>query len=107
MAYFDQFEQTVAADRLKQPAYPKDPAAPICNCFGFTTAEIDADLREGATVRVKALLAKSQFARGALRDRCRRWPLLRRGGAALLHAGASRLWRVSRVVASDAGQRLR
>jgi hypothetical protein len=60
VAYFDQFEQTVGADRLKWPAYPKDPAAPICNCFGFTAPEIDADLREGTTARVKALLAKAQ-----------------------------------------------
>ena len=60
MAYFDGFEQTVEVDRVRSPAYPKNPAAPICNCFGFTTAEIDADLSEGTTVRTKALLAKSK-----------------------------------------------
>ena len=60
IAYFDPFEQTVAADQLQQPAYPKDPLAPICNCFGFTTAEIDADLRDGTTDRVKGLLAKTK-----------------------------------------------
>ena len=59
VAYFDHFERTVGVERLKSPAYPKDPAAAICNCFGFTTAEIDADLREGTTVRTKALLAKA------------------------------------------------
>jgi hypothetical protein len=59
VAYFDPYEQTVGVDRLKCPAYPKDPAAPICSCFGFTAAEIDADLREGTTIRVKALLAKA------------------------------------------------
>ena len=62
VAYFDQFEQTVSADRLQQPACPKDPTAPICNCFGFTAAEIDADLADGTTVRVKALLAKTKSA---------------------------------------------
>jgi hypothetical protein len=60
VAYFDQFERTVPVDQLKRPAFPKDPSAPICNCFDFSTAEIDADLREGGTARVKALLAKSK-----------------------------------------------
>jgi hypothetical protein len=60
VAYFDQFERTVSVDRLKRPAFPKDPSAPICNCFGFMTADIDADLRESGTARVKALLAKSK-----------------------------------------------
>ena len=60
VAYFDRFERTVAVDRLRQPAFPKDPAAPICNCFGFTTADIDADLRESSTTRVKALLARAK-----------------------------------------------
>ncbi len=60
IAYFDQFEQTVSVDRLRHPSYPKDPSAPICNCFDFSIAEIDADLHEGTTARVKALLAKSK-----------------------------------------------
>jgi hypothetical protein len=60
VAYFDQFERIVVVNRLRAPAFPKDPSAPICNCFGFTTAEIDADLREETTTRVKALLAKSK-----------------------------------------------
>ncbi len=60
VAYFDQFERTIDADRLKRPAYPKDPAAPICNCFNFTTADIDADVNENSVSRVKALLAKSK-----------------------------------------------
>jgi hypothetical protein len=60
VAYFDRFERTVSVDQLGRPTFPKDPSAPMCNCFGFTTAEIDADLREGTTVRVKSLLAKSK-----------------------------------------------
>jgi hypothetical protein len=62
VGYFDQFEQTVLADLLRQPAYPKDPNAPICNCFGFTTAEIEADLREGSPRRVRELLTRSKSA---------------------------------------------
>jgi hypothetical protein len=60
VAYFDSFERTIDVDRLRLPAYPKNPTAPICNCFGFTTAEIDADLSEGTTARTKALLAKTK-----------------------------------------------
>ncbi len=60
IAYFDAFEQTVSADKLRRPAYPKDPTAPICNCFGFTVAEIDADLREGGVTRTKAMLARTK-----------------------------------------------
>lgn len=62
VGYFDQYEQTVAADRLRQPAFPKDPDAPICNCFGFTTADIEADIREGSPRRVRELLARGKSA---------------------------------------------
>jgi len=60
VGYFDQFEQTVAADRILQPAYPKESNAPICNCFGFSRAEIDADVRDGSPRRVRELLARSK-----------------------------------------------
>jgi hypothetical protein len=60
VGYFDQFEQTVAAERIRHPAYPKDTSAPICNCFSFTTAEIDADIRDGSPRRVRELLARSK-----------------------------------------------
>ena len=62
VGYFDQFEQTVAADRIRQPAYPKDPNAPMCNCFGFTVGDIEADIREGSPRRVRELLARSKSA---------------------------------------------
>lgn len=60
VGYFDQFEQTIAADRILHPAFPKDPDAPMCNCFGFMAAEIDADVREDSPRRVRELLAKSK-----------------------------------------------
>src|SRR5690348_17317473 len=60
VAYFDQFERTVGADRLSRPIYPKDPEAPICACFGFTCDEIEADVSEGVATRVRELLAKSK-----------------------------------------------
>jgi len=62
VGYFDRFEQTVPADVLRQPAYPKDSSAPICNCFGFTTTDVDADIREGSPRRVRELLARSKSA---------------------------------------------
>lgn len=60
VGYFDQFEQTVAADRIRGPAFPKDPSAPMCNCFGFTAADIEADIRDGTPRRVRELLVRSK-----------------------------------------------
>ncbi|HJT33717.1 MAG TPA: hypothetical protein VJ783_16850 [Pirellulales bacterium] len=62
VGYFDQFERWVNADLLLHPSYPKDPSAPICPCFNFTCDEIEADVREQDTRRVKQLLAKSKSA---------------------------------------------
>ena len=62
VAYFDNFERTVAVERLKSPAYPKDPAAPLCNCFGVMAAEIDADIAENGVTRTRELVAKSKSA---------------------------------------------
>jgi hypothetical protein len=60
--YFDDFGRSVSADRLTRPVYPKDRDAPICGCFGLTEADIEDDLREQSTTRVKALLAKAKSA---------------------------------------------
>jgi hypothetical protein len=40
--------------------YPKDPTAPICACFGLTRDDIEADVREGAPTRTKAVLQKAK-----------------------------------------------
>lgn len=60
VAYFDQFEQHVKVEKVVRPIYPKDPAAPICPCFGMTCIEIDADIDEGGVLRVKAHLRKAK-----------------------------------------------
>lgn len=60
VAYFDMFERVVLASELQRSVYPKDPDAPICACFQFTSAEIDADLAEGGVARTKALLEKAK-----------------------------------------------
>ena len=61
-AYFDLLERVVTADELQAPVYPKDPAAPICACFGFTRDEVDADIAERSPTRVRELLARSKSA---------------------------------------------
>jgi len=62
VVYFDQFERMVNTDRLPRPIYPKDPDAPICECFGLTCEDIEADVLEGGVRRVKELLAKTPLA---------------------------------------------
>jgi hypothetical protein len=59
-AYFDQLGGVVTTSELRQPVYPKDPQAPLCNCFGFTIEDIEADVAEGTPVRIRELLAQSQ-----------------------------------------------
>ncbi len=67
VAYFDGFERLVLAADLRQSAYPKDPTAPICACFGLTRSDIEQDVREGVVTRTRAALeqAKSPQARCA------------------------------------------
>ena len=60
VAYFDAFDRLVEVPQLARPAYPKDPDAPICGCFGFTGAEIDEDLREGVATRTRAQLERAR-----------------------------------------------
>lgn len=60
VAYFDALEATIAADDLLRPAYPKHPDAPICPCFTFTLAEIEADWAEGVPRRIRELLVRAK-----------------------------------------------
>jgi hypothetical protein len=60
IVYFDQFGRSVTIDELSSSIYPKDPAAPICACFGFTLEDLEADVEQGVPVRIRELLAKSQ-----------------------------------------------
>jgi hypothetical protein len=60
VAYFDGFERMILAADLQRPVYPKDPAAPICACFGLTRADIEQDVREGVVARTKAALEKTK-----------------------------------------------
>lgn len=60
--YFDEVGRRVHVQAARQLAYPKDPAAPICPCFGFTCAEIDADVAEGSVARVRAAVQRARSA---------------------------------------------
>jgi hypothetical protein len=60
VAYFDMFERVILTSELQHPVYPKDPDAPICACFQFSSADIDEDIAEGVVTRTKALLAKAK-----------------------------------------------
>jgi len=60
VAYFDKFERFVLAADLARPVYPKDPAAPLCACFGLTADDIDQDIAEGTVSRVRAAIEKAK-----------------------------------------------
>ncbi|MEX0726694.1 MAG: hypothetical protein WD065_10520 [Planctomycetaceae bacterium] len=60
VAYYDQFERIVETSALLHPVYPKDPAAPMCACFGLTESDIDADIEEGTVTRTKAAVEQAK-----------------------------------------------
>ena len=58
--YFDAVEDYAKASELLQPAWPKDPDAPLCACFGLTRDDIEQDLAEGTPRRVREIVAKAK-----------------------------------------------
>ncbi|MBI3836901.1 MAG: hypothetical protein HY288_03065 [Planctomycetia bacterium] len=60
VVYFDMFERRAMVDSLRHAVYPKDPDAPLCGCFGLTSEDVQADVREGGATRVRELLAKAK-----------------------------------------------
>jgi hypothetical protein len=62
VVYFDSFERAVLTTDLARPVYPKDPAAPICACYGLTRDDVEQDVREGVVTRVRAILEKTKSA---------------------------------------------
>ena len=60
VVYFDMFERRVTTDALSHGVYPKDPQAPICGCFGLTAEDVEADIREGAPMRVRQVVARAK-----------------------------------------------
>jgi hypothetical protein len=51
-AYFSAWDAVIPQNRLKSRAWPKDPQAPICPCFGLSAADVIADARAGRKNRV-------------------------------------------------------
>ena len=60
IAYFDKFERSADVADLIRPVYPKDPAAPICPCFGLMCEEIEEEARAGSVVRVRAAIERAK-----------------------------------------------
>ena len=60
IVYFDAFGRSVQVSQLSRPVWPKDPAAPLCACFGLTAADIEQDLTEGGVARTRACVQRAQ-----------------------------------------------
>lgn len=62
VAYFDVFERSITVDLLLRPVWPKDPAAPLCGCFGLSADDVAADVAEGGVTRVRNVVLRSKSA---------------------------------------------
>ena len=45
-----------------QPVYPKNPAAPLCACFGLTREDVEEDIREAGVTRTRVCVEKAKSA---------------------------------------------
>ena len=59
-AYFDRWGTAVGRDLLRTSAYPKDPGAPVCSCFGVMAEEVRREAEEGQRDLVRSLLARAE-----------------------------------------------
>ncbi len=62
VAYFDLFDRVATVESLVDAAYPKDPTAPLCRCFGLKTDDVDADIEAGVVDRVRSVVARAKTA---------------------------------------------
>jgi hypothetical protein len=69
-AYYNAWGSGVPVEKLTSPAWPKDPDAPICPCFGLRAEDVAADARDGRKDRVKDLMDRSQGADAKCALRC-------------------------------------
>lgn len=60
VVYFDLFERSIDESQVSAPVYPKNPAAPLCACFGLTTDDVEEDLREGGVARTRACVERAK-----------------------------------------------
>jgi hypothetical protein len=62
VVYFDLFDRVVEESAVTTPVYPKNPAAPLCACFGLRCDDVEQDLREGGVARTRACVEKAKSA---------------------------------------------
>jgi hypothetical protein len=60
VAYYDIAGRTTGRDQMTRTAYPKDPGAPICSCFGITPEQIELEARAHRTALLSDLIAKAE-----------------------------------------------
>lgn len=60
VAYFDNFDASVPTLQLRGPVAPKDPAAPLCACFGLTYDDVQEDVADGDPARIRELHQRSK-----------------------------------------------
>lgn len=60
VVYFDLFDRVATTGVLRGPVYPKDPAAPVCVCFGLTREEIEEAARGGDLSRIREIIAHAR-----------------------------------------------
>jgi len=68
VGYFDNLDQSVPASAIRNTAFPKDPAGPVCTCLGLTAAKIIADGAAKNPARVRQAIQNAE----ANPMRCRR-----------------------------------
>ena len=96
VAYFDQFERFVPVGQLQASVYPKDAAAPICACFGFTADDIEADCASRSPDTYPRATRQIQIRRCALPDPRGRRSMLHARSAARLSEAPGRTQRLIR-----------
>ena len=62
VVYFDLFDRVVEESEVAVPVYPKNPAAPLCYCFGLTRDDVDQDIREGVVTRTRQCVDRAKSA---------------------------------------------
>ena len=60
--YFDELARVVDASEIRDPAWPKHPAGPVCSCFGVTADQIESAAAQKNPAVVRDLIARSTTA---------------------------------------------
>lgn len=65
VAYFDLFERSIPVNDAHGLFWPKDPAAPLCNCHGLTADDVDEAIASGDLTRIRDVVRSSAAADAA------------------------------------------